>query len=45
MLVACHGRLPDNYQQWNKYSGGYAGSKYSALDQINTDNVHLLDTA
>ncbi len=43
-LAACSER-PQLYRDWRVYSGDAAGTKYSALEQINTDNVGQLDLA
>lgn len=33
----------DNFTDWGIYRGDKKGNQYSALDQINTENVHLLE--
>lgn len=35
----------DEPRNWMTYYGGYAGQRYSALDQVHTGNVHRLHTA
>lgn len=35
----------ENFIDWGVYRGDKKGTQYSALDQINTGNVHLLDKA
>ena len=35
----------DVYHSWSAYNGDKSGSKYSALDQINTENVANLQLA
>src|SRR5881392_2676720 len=35
----------ESFREWNVYGGDSAGTKYSALDQINRSNVHRLKPA
>src|SRR5690625_4205097 len=35
----------NNFTDWGIYRGDKKGTQYSALDQINTENVHLLEPA
>lgn len=35
----------ENFTDWGVYRGDKKGTQYSALDQINTENVHLLEKA
>lgn len=50
MLTSCSRQHPqqadrEEYRTWTSYLGDKARTHYSSLDQINTDNVHLLDVA
>lgn len=44
-LIACQPEKSAADHEWPVYSSDLAGSKYSPLDQINTDNVHQLAPA
>lgn len=43
--LSCRQAKNKPYQTWQTYSGDPTGSKYSSLDQITADNVHLLEPA
>jgi len=52
LLAACgsHDRIEidlnrEEYRTWSTYLGDKEGTQYSALDQINRDNVHTLEVA
>ncbi len=45
VLVSCSKEPRQSYREWQVYSGDSAGTKYSELDQINSENVHQLEVA
>ena len=45
LATACTDDEPAQRRDWPMYSADPAGSKYSPLDQINRNNVHLLEPA
>lgn len=45
LSFSCRQAQNKPYGTWQTYSGDPTGSKYSSLDQINADNVHLLEPA
>ena len=42
---ACSTGLDPSYRDWRAYSGGPENVQYSALEQINRENVHRLEVA
>ena len=42
---ACSTEAGRSYRDWRAYNGGPENIQYSALDQINRDNVHRLEVA
>ena len=44
-LVAQTRPAPKPYTTWSQYAGGSNSSQFSALDQINKDNVNQLEVA
>ncbi|NND53896.1 MAG: hypothetical protein HKN56_02870, partial [Gammaproteobacteria bacterium] len=45
LLLLATGALADDFASWPTYGGHEGGGRYSALDQINRDNVADLDVA
>lgn len=45
LLTGCTHSSNEDYTTWLNYNGTKAGVKYSALAQVDTQNVHLLEAA
>ena len=45
ITLSCSADSRQSYREWQVYSGDYAGTKYSELDQVNSENVTQLEVA